>query len=194
MRPWRISIQAGYGRSAPPTVSKPVCEFNRFKCAWHTHARGQQGWRWGRSNPSVKTTSHPLGQIFILRPIRPIDGPPSRWQPDICLSLSVYLDPWPILIDTISSMNLESVHGSRRVRQSVINHGTSTGALSLLSFQFTSLFFSFVFARDTSETCVVVKSIDLAPSFFFFFSEFIGFLSIFLASPLLIKINPFPCI
>lgn len=155
----------------PPTVSKPVCEFNRFKCAWHTHARGQQGWRWGRSNPSVKTTSHPLGQIFILRPIRPIDGPPSRWQPDICLSLSLCLSRSVTNFNWyhLSSMNLESVHGSRRVRQSVINHGTSTGALSLLSFQFTSLFFSFVFARDTSETCVVVKSIDLAPSFFFFF-------------------------
>lgn len=74
--------------------------------------------------------------------------------------------------------------------QSVINHGTSTGLYrrdgSLLSFfQFTSLSLSlFLFplftrhVRDMSETCVVVKSIDLVSSsfFFFFWREFIGFL------------------
>lgn len=92
--------------------------------------------------------------------------------------------------------------------QSVINHGTSTGLYrrdgSLLSFfQFTSLSLSlFLFhlftrhVRDMSETCVVVKSIDLvSSSFFFFFLEGIYRFPINLScEPLLIKINPFTCI
>lgn len=92
--------------------------------------------------------------------------------------------------------------------QSVINHGTSTGLYrrdgSLLSFfQFTSLSLSlFLFhlftrhVRDMSETCVVVKSIDLvSSSFFFFFLEGIYRFPINLScEPLLIKINPFICI
>lgn len=90
--------------------------------------------------------------------------------------------------------------------QSVINHGTSTGLYrrdgSLLSFfQFTSLSLSlFLFplftrhVRDMSETCVVVKSIDLVSSSIFFLEGIYRFPINLSCEPLLIKINPFTCI
>lgn len=90
--------------------------------------------------------------------------------------------------------------------QSVINHGTSTGLYrrdgSLLSFfQFTSLSLSlFLFplftrhVRDMSETCFVVKSIDLVSSSIFFLEGIYRFPINLSCEPLLIKINPFTCI
>lgn len=90
--------------------------------------------------------------------------------------------------------------------QSVINHGTSTSLYrrdgSLLSFfQFTSLSLSlFLFplftrhVRDMSETCFVVKSIDLVSSSIFFLEGIYRFPINLSCEPLLIKINPFTCI
>lgn len=88
--------------------------------------------------------------------------------------------------------------------QSVINHGTSTGLYRrdgslLFFFQFTSLSL-FLFplftrhVRDMSETCFVVKSIDLVSSSIFFLEGIYRFPINLSCEPLLIKINPFTCI
>lgn len=58
----------------PSTADPPLWYRNRYVCtSVDTHAAGLP---LGQSNPSEKDHgSHPLGQIFILRPIYRIDGP-----------------------------------------------------------------------------------------------------------------------
>lgn len=133
---------------------------------------------------------------------------PSRWQPDLSLV------PWPILIDTTSSTSkytcvcvcvwiLRKTNSSdwrRAIGYKSWNEHKRDGSL-LSFFQFTSLSLSlFLFplftrhVRDMSETCFVVKSIDLVSSSIFFLEGIYRFPINLSCEPLLIKINPFTCI